>query len=493
MIFEHQMNIDKAQKAIEQRKPLVKDAKMRQRYHFMAEEGWINDPNGLIFYKGKYHYFYQYNPYDSFWGAMHWGHAISDDLLTWEYLPIALAPSEPYDNHEKGGCFSGSAIEVEDKLYLFYTATTNYGEGFVQTQCMAYSEDGVNFKKYEKNPVITVPEGYESHNFRDPKVWKYEDMYYMICASQKDEFGHALLFRSKNLTDWEFFNILAESRGEFGYMWECPDFYQLGNKHVLTFSPMGVKERTAVYLVGDMDYNTGKFSYQTVGEIDWGLDFYAPQSFLDDKNRRIMVGWANAWDWMPWWKDWGPTYQENWCGSFNIAREVTIDKENVLHFLPIKELENLRTDENKLEKRIFTKGKTKLICGDGISYEMKVEISLQKTTAESFSFHLRCSDEHETIVKINFKDSTIEVDRNNADGWSTGSSRSPLNLVNVKILDIHILSDQSSLEVFANDYKVIHSCNIFASNDQNENFIVIPDRIVTIQKIETWGLRKSIF
>ena len=423
---------------------------------------------------------------------MHWGHAISDDLLTWEYLPIALAPSEPYDNHEKGGCFSGSAIEADGRLYLFYTGTAKDGEDFVQTQCMAFSDDGIHFTKHEKNPIVTAPAGYEKVNFRDPKVWKHDDIYYMICAGQKDELAHALLYKSENLTEWEYFNVMAESRGEFGYMWECPDFYQLGDKHVLTFSPMGLKERTAVYLVGDMDYKTGKFDYHTIGEIDWGLDFYAPQSFLDDKNRRIMVGWANAWDWMPWWKDWGPTYKENWCGSFNIAREVNIDKNNILHFVPIKEIEKLRIDEHKLEKRILTKGKTKLISGDGISYEMKVEINLQKTTAQNFTFLLRCSDEYQTVVDINLKDSTIQIDRNNADGWSTGISRSSLKLKNKKILDIHILSDQSSLEIFTNNHQIVHSCNIFAGNDQNENYFVIPDGIVTIHKIETWGLKQSM-
>ena len=147
-------NIKKAQEEIEKTKDKVSEGKMRQNYHFMAQQGWINDPNGLIYYKNKYHFFYQYNPYDAYWGAMHWGHAISDDMLHWEYLPVALAPSEPYDNHKEGGCFSGSAIEHDGKLYLVYTGTTNYGDGFIQSQCLAYSEDGVHFEKYENNPIM---------------------------------------------------------------------------------------------------------------------------------------------------------------------------------------------------------------------------------------------------------------------------------------------------------------------------------------------------
>ena len=288
--------IERAQIVINQNKEKVSQGKMRQKYHFMAETGWINDPNGLIYFKGKYHFFYQYNPYQSFWENMHWGHAVSDDLIHWEYLPVALAPSEPYEDHLKGGCFSGSAIEFDGKLYLIYTAATNHGNGFVQTQCVAYSEDGIHFEKYEKNPVLTAPEGISPDSFRDPKVWKHEDSYYMVCGASKNQKGQALLYRSEDLIHWTFINVLAESRGEWGTMWECPDFFRIGNRYVLTFSPIGAGERTCVYLTGSFDYDTGKFDYDVSGEIDWGFDYYAPQSFQAPDGRRIMVAWANEWE-----------------------------------------------------------------------------------------------------------------------------------------------------------------------------------------------------
>ena len=295
--------IEKAQKEIEAKRETVQQGKFRQDYHFMAETGWINDPNGLIYFKGKYHFFYQYNPYSGFWDCMHWGHAVSEDMIHWEYLPLALAPSEVYDDHLKGGCFSGSAIEHDGKLFLIYTGTCNNGNGFEQAQCIAYSEDGIHFEKYEGNPVITAPEGVPTDLFRDPKVWKHDDIYYVVCGASKNGFAQARLYKSTDMFHWEFVNVLAESRGEWGYMWECPDFYPVGDKYVLMFSPMGGKERTSVYLVGDFDYDTGKFFYTISGEIDWGFDYYAPQSFLAPDGRRILVGWANAWDWMPFWKD----------------------------------------------------------------------------------------------------------------------------------------------------------------------------------------------
>lgn len=492
MITKHQINIEKAQKAIEATKPLIEDAKMRQRYHFMAEAGWINDPNGLIFFKNQYHFFYQYNPYDSFWGAMYWGHAVSDDMVHWEYMPIALAPSEHYDNHEKGGCFSGSSIEHEGKLYLLYTGTTNYGDGFIQTQCLAYSEDGINFQKYEKNPVIVAPEGYEQANFRDPKVWKHEDYFYLVCGAKKDNLAKALLFKSSNLKDWEFVNVLAESRGELGYMWECPDFYQIGDKHVLMFSPMGLHERTTVYLVGDMDYTTGKFNYYTTGEIDWGFDFYAPQSFLDGKGRRLLVGWANEWEWMPWWKDWGPSFKEKWCGFFNIPREVKLLEDNTLMFVPVEEFNKLHYDENIKENIEINNNKYEIHAGDGIAYEIKMEIDLRGTTADSFELILRCSNTKKTVITFDLKKSELTFDRNNSDGWSKGISRSTLKLKDKNILDVHIFADQSSIEMFTDNYQTAHSGNIFATNEENKNYIAAKNGILAIKKLCTWGMETSM-
>lgn len=342
-----QKNIHRAQAETDRKKEEVSRGRMRQEYHFMPQAGWMNDPNGLIFFRGKYHFFYQYNPYGAFWDCMYWGHAVSEDLLHWEYLPPALAPSEFYDDYPKGGCFSGSAIVCDDKLFLMYTGTANNGNGVEQTQCIAYSEDGVYFEKYEGNPVLRAPEGIKADCFRDPKVWKHEDTYYMVCGASREDRGLALLYKSEDMLHWSFFNVLAESRGEWGFMWECPDFFQIGDQYVLTFSPMGSGDHTSVYLMGDFDYKTGKFDCRISKEIDWGLDYYAPQSFETPDGRRIMVAWANEWEWMPLWKDWGPSYKEGWCGFFNLPREVRIKQDGTLQFIPVKELKELRTDPDK--------------------------------------------------------------------------------------------------------------------------------------------------
>lgn len=482
-------NIEKAQREIDSKKDIVKKGKMRQRYHFMAQTGWLNDPNGLIYFRGKYHFFFQHNPYNGFWDSMHWGHAVSDDMLHWEYLPLALAPSETYDNHLRGGCFSGSAIEHDGKLFLMFTGATNEGKGNEQTQCIAYSEDGIHFEKYAGNPVLTAPEGVPTDCFRDPKVWKHEDTYYMVCGASRDNKGQALLYRSKDMIHWTYFNVLAESRGEWGYMWECPDFYPMGDKYVLTFSPMGAGEHTSVYLVGDFDYLTGKFCCHVSGEIDWGLDYYAPQSFLAPDGRRIIVGWSNEWEWMPLWKDWGPTYKEGWCGFFNIPREVRMRKDGALQFLPIREVETIRENPKRIAELAVSEEYTELEAGDGVCFELKLKIDLQRTNADELELDLRCGAERKTICLFHFKKGEMCVDRNVADGWSKGVSRSVLYLQGKKELDVHILSDQSSLEIFTDQYQNNHSNNIFAKASQNQLRVRARGGNAVLRDIETYGLK----
>lgn len=485
-----QQNIEKAQREIDSKKEMIKNGKMRQHYHFMAQTGWMNDPNGLIYYKGKYHFFYQYNPYNGFWDSMHWGHAVSDDMLHWEYLPLALAPSEPYDNHLRGGCFSGSAIEHDGRLFLMFTGTTNEGDGFEQTQCIAYSEDGIHFEKYEGNPVLTAPDGIPTDRFRDPKVWKHGNMYYMVCGASRDNNALALLYRSEDMFHWDFFNVLAESRGEWGFMWECPDFYRLGGKYVLTFSPMGSGEHTAVYLVGDFDYETGKFDYHVNGEIDWGFDFYAPQSFLAPDGRRIMVGWSNEWEWMPLWKDWGPTYKEGWCGFFNLPREVRVMEDGTLQFVPVAETEMLRENPEYQDSFVVTEEEKELKAGDGVSFELKMKIDLEKTDADKVELIIRCGEGKKTVCRFDFKNSELSVDRNEADGWSRGVSRSTMFLKGKSELDIHIFSDQSSLEIFTDRYQNNHSSNVFAGDRQNQLKIRAYGGSAVISGYESYGMKE---
>lgn len=486
-----QKNIHRAQAETDRKKEEVSRGRMRQEYHFMPQAGWMNDPNGLIFFRGKYHFFYQYNPYGAFWDCMYWGHAVSEDLLHWEYLPPALAPSEFYDDYPKGGCFSGSAIVCDDKLFLMYTGTANNGNGVEQTQCIAYSEDGVYFEKYEGNPVLRAPEGIKADCFRDPKVWKHEDTYYMVCGASREDRGLALLYKSEDMLHWSFFNVLAESRGEWGFMWECPDFFQIGDQYVLTFSPMGSGDHTSVYLMGDFDYKTGKFDCRISKEIDWGLDYYAPQSFETPDGRRIMVAWANEWEWMPLWKDWGPSYKEGWCGFFNLPREVRIKQDGTLQFIPVKELKELRTDPDKKEYLEVSDSETEIQAGNGECCEIKFILDLQETTADQVELKLRCGEGKKTVCLFDLKKGEMSVDRTSGDGWSIGVSRSVLSLNGKRELDVHVFVDRSSIEIFADQYSNNHSNNVFGTEAQNQMFLRSHGGKTVIRSMETYGLKLS--
>ena len=268
-------------------------------FHVTGEAGWINDPNGLVYYGGQYHAFFQYHPYDIKWGPMHWGHVVSNDLTNWEYLPVALAPEDAFDQN---GCFSGSAIVYGGKLWLMYTGVTENqgGETVRQLQCLAESCDGITFKKH--GIVIgeeDLPEGYAPSDFRDPKVWLHEGCFWCIIAARKiGGRGRILLYKSQDLFHWEFVNDLF-GKDCAGTMIECPDYNEeLG--YLLfceQFQPSEGRTHLNVHscrwCIGKIDYSTGRFIEDSRGIVDYGFDMYAPQTFA---GKPVFMGWLNMWD-----------------------------------------------------------------------------------------------------------------------------------------------------------------------------------------------------
>lgn len=260
------------------------------KFHVYGPKGWINDPNGLIFYKNQYHVFYQYYPNDVHWGPMHWGHAVSADLRHWNYLEPAL-----YPDNQDDGCFSGSAIEVDGKMYLIYTSFTNRNNVNRQQQAIAVSNDGIHFEK--KGLVITsdeIPEGYSKEDFRDPSVVKEEDGYTMYIAGKKiDGRGRILVFKSKDLFHWTFIKDLF-NKDCLGTMIECPDKLE----NALTFSeqffPTNVDGNNNIhasrYIVRSKD---GKYHYDNALALDYGFDYYAAQTI---KSKSILMAWMSMWD-----------------------------------------------------------------------------------------------------------------------------------------------------------------------------------------------------
>ena len=284
---------------------------MRQDFlHLKAPENWINDPNGFIYYKGKYHLFYQHFPYAPMWGTMHWGHAVSEDLVHWNHEKIALFPTKNYD---RNGVFSGSAIEKDGKMYLYYTANRYLKEQdenihqadgeYEESQAMIISEDGFHFDNWNGKkqiiPVIDDDEIADSMDTRDPKVWKENDIYYMILGSTyKHKAGRVILYFSKDGINWSY---LSQCRKEnYGYVIECPDMFKVDGHRIFTGCPVipvkcGNKveyEAVSGYCFADFDTETGKLELEDdYSLIDYGGDFYAQQTNLDKDGRRVMIGW----------------------------------------------------------------------------------------------------------------------------------------------------------------------------------------------------------
>lgn len=300
------------------------NGRYKPKFHMTAPIGWINDPNGFVYFKGAYHLFYQYHPYNAKWGPMHWGHAKSSDLIHWEHLPVALVPDQDYD---QAGCFSGTALVVGETLVLMYTGHTVTTGHVRQVQCIATSTDGVNFEKSPNNPVIDERHTKNTTDFRDPKLIKRGDRYYALIASTENKVGNVLLFESMDLASWSFKSVFLEAEKNQGSIWECPDLFTLGDKDVLIVSPIAYQPdefrftnvNSSVWFIGQVDWENGRFLVESVEEIDRGLDFYAPQTLMDNQGRRIMIAWEQMWGRNIPTDDLG----HQWAGMMTIPRQLT--------------------------------------------------------------------------------------------------------------------------------------------------------------------------
>ena len=306
---------------------------MRPQLHFTAPYHWINDPNGLIYFQGHYHIFYQHFPYANQWGTMHWGHAITQDFIHYQHLPIALYPSKDYD---RNGCFSGSAIEIDNQLYLYYTAIryakenpdyvhVQFGDDDLRaSQALVISQDGLHFdNQNNKQQIIPmIQDAYigDYRHTRDPKVWKKADgKYAMVIGSkvayENDYCGKALFYESDDGIHFTYKNSYQDN--DIGNMWECPDVMQVDNQYIMIFSPENTDlppkpVSNARYMPIDFDEETLTIhGHGDVPYLDYGLDFYAPQTFLSKDNERMLLGWLRMRK---------PVPGQEWVGMFIMPR-----------------------------------------------------------------------------------------------------------------------------------------------------------------------------
>ena len=456
-------------RAYEEEKEALIRAGDRPAFHLSTRVGWLNDPNGLSWFNGQYHLFYQYYPYDSHWGPMHWGHAVSKDLLHWEYLPAALAPDRPYDHD---GCFSGSAVELPDGRHLLmYTGVAKEvqpgGElRDIQTQNLAFG-DGVNYEKYAGNPVITaadLPAGGSRFDFRDPKLWREPDGSFrvLIANDAAEGGGQMLLYRSADALRWELVGPLAENRGRIGRMWECPDFFELDGRHVLCGSaqdmlPKGFEYHNGngtFYMLGRYDPAMGQFSEESDHAIDYGIDFYAPQTILTPDGRRVMIGWMQNWDTCNL-----HTPSTPWFGQMSLPRELSI-KNGVLYQRPLRELERLRKNEVVHEHVTVRDGEIELPGVSGRTVDMELE--LEGGDFNRFAVWFAKNEQYHTGVSFRPRESVLKIDRK-----FSGSRRAIIHQRRAKVrhengkLKLRILLDRFSVEVFVNDGEKVMTATLY--------------------------------
>ncbi|MBR0388164.1 MAG: glycoside hydrolase family 32 protein, partial [Clostridia bacterium] len=376
----------------------------RPEFHVTGSIGWINDPNGFSVYKGEYHLFFQYHPYKTVWGPMHWGHVKTRDFIRWERLPAALAPDKPYD---KDGCFSGSAIELPDgRQLLMYTGVREelQEDGQMkqfQTQCIAVG-DGVDFEKIDANPVLTaadLPKGGSEADFRDPKIWREGKGYYAIAGNRPaDGSGSILLFYSEDAFHWTYKGRVASNHRQYGMMWECPDYFKLDGKDVLLVSP---QEMTPIGL----EFHAGNGTVCMIGEenaekhlirenvhaIDYGIDFYAPQTLQALDGRRIMIAWLQNWDTAR-----SHPATDRICGQMTLPRELSV-RDGRLIQQPVRELANYY-GEKIVYKNVPLSNETFLTGIRGRTIDMTVTVRPSNPSSMYRWFRLNLAKDGEHVT-----------------------------------------------------------------------------------------------
>ncbi|WP_433746131.1 glycoside hydrolase family 32 protein [Paenibacillus amylolyticus] len=451
----------------------------RNEYHFSPKEKWMNDPNGMVFFNGEYHLFYQYHPFGTTWGPMHWGHAVTRDLVTWEELPVALAPDE------HGMIFSGSAVvdwnntsgffEDEPGLVAIFTHHLEVpNEHPVQRQSLAYSKDnGRTWAKYEGNPVLK----HESFvDFRDPKVFWHEQTkeWIMIIACGQT----VCLYRSPNLKDWTLGSEFGEGIGSHDGVWECPDLFPLAVdgdseqvKWVMLVSigadPAFKEGSRTQYFTGDFDGSTfvPDEASHTVRWIDHGRDNYAGVSWSDipaEDGRRLFMGWMSNWMYA------NQTPTNDYRGAMTIARELSLETragEVILIQRPARELKQARTPLLSLQDTSIQQVSEQLNALQIVNYEIHAEW----TPNQSFHFALRSGADNETLVGVDANRGEVYIDRSGSgigDFHEHFLSRHTAELKAPSAnQSLRIFVDHSSVEVFANDGQAVITDLIYPDVD----------------------------
>ncbi|HET9588552.1 MAG TPA: glycoside hydrolase family 32 protein [Anaerolineales bacterium] len=465
----------------------------RPRYHFTPPQNFMNDPNGLVFYDGEYHMFYQHNPFGDTWGHMSWGHAVSRDLIHWEHLPIAL--------HEEDGImiFSGSAVVDWQNTSGFgrkghppvVAIYTGHSEN-EQTQNIAYSTDrGRTWTKYSGNPVVAIG----SREFRDPKVFWHEPAKQWIMVTVLAEEHQVRFDGSPDLKHWTHLSDFGPA-GAVDGGWECPDLFPLPvehepETHKWVLKVDALKGTGAQYFIGDFDGT--RFTNDAVKDrilrVDYGSDFYAAQSWSDmPDGRRIWIGWLNNWHYA----NLIPT--SPWRGLFSVPRKLHLRKypEGLrLVQQPVEELTHLRESLYHMSDSGITIINSQL---DALKWDMGLEIKTEfiPGTAREFGIKICTGDSEQSVIGYDAKKEELFVDRRQSGDsafseYFAGVQRGPLLPEQGKIR-MHIFLDSCSVEVFGNDGHTVISDLILPGSQNASLELYAQDGNAHLNALEIWRL-----
>jgi beta-fructofuranosidase len=412
---------------------------LRPQYHLMPSHNWMNDPNGPIYFGGQYHMFHQYNPRGATWGNMHWAHATSADMIHWRHEPTALAPTP--GGPDSDGVFSGSAVLDNGKPTVIYTAVAppaSAGDATLrdgvhtwrETQCLAVAQDDDLriWKKLPEPVIATPPARLDVTGFRDPALWREGENWMLILGSGvRGRGGMILLYTSTDLRHWTYLHPLIEgSPGksttvnpvDTGEMWECPDFFPLGNKHVLLVSTMG-KVRWKVGI-----YSNRRFTPENEGVVDWG-SYYAAKTMLDADGRRIL------WGWIPESRPDADLISAGWAGAMSLPRALSLNPQNELQTEVAPIVEKLRADQ--------------IASIDAVRInDLAAEIEMRlHPKADDFNLRLYSAAGDFVSISCSNRSGSREIRATTIAAPLPGPAGSPVRL--------HMFLDGSVLEVFAND------------------------------------------
>ncbi|WP_298365056.1 glycoside hydrolase family 32 protein [uncultured Lutibacter sp.] len=477
----------------------------RPEFHFTPKKAWMNDPNGMFFYNGYYHLYFQHYPDGNVWGPMHWGHAISTDMVTWVEKPIALFPDE------KGYIFSGSAVVDSNNTSGFgkdgkipIVAMFTYhdmekekqGDVDFQSQAIAYSlDEGLTWEKYADNPVIKNP---NIKDFRDPKiVWDAVNKKWIMVLAAGQEI---MFYSSKNLKDWEFLSNFGENVGSHNGVWECPDLFAMQTEGadevkwilIVSVGSGGYNEGSATqYFVGDFDGKNfsidpdfkNDLDINKASWIDYGKDNYAGVTWSnipDTDGRKLFIGWMSNWQYAT------KVPTEKWRSSMTVARELKLtktDNKYQLKSVPVKEISNYISKTVKKDIISIEKGKQTLLTDKKLvnfkSLDIQFTIKNLKEDTYTFCFDNKNGDTINFGVNNNeqffFIDRTASGNVSFSKDFTPNISKAPY-VANGNDLQVRLLLDKTSIEIFYNDGETVMTEIFFPKNPieafsvKSENF-----------------------